>query len=349
MKKENGNFKLIGGFVAGILIGSVSIVCANQAIQAIQNTEIKVSLNGQVQTFKDETTGEAQYPITYHDRTYLPLRNVANLSGLGVDYDANTKTAVLMNDIIKEVISQAEKTIKYPLNNNDSYIEAKSCKVRDIIIYDYDYIDTFVKSIDSKQGEFEYLSNKEKMQSDYNLFKALLKKYTRETLPIMGHITFMIEYGKPVSAEGRWVGNGPDFLYGNYAIGSREFVYNNGEFSTNTGGTFTFSIEEESVKEKIPGKYTSLDGSYLLFIGEPTSPDNEFGLRIKKSNEENYMFTTGEKDIEIDEENNIIVFPKHYEGAPFKTDTVKKISYRLNNEKYEFDVEFSNGSKVTFK
>ncbi len=100
MKKENGNFKLISGFIAGIIVASATVVGANQAIQAIQNTEIKVSLNGQVQTFKDETTNETQYPITYHDRTYLPLRNVAQLAGLNVDYDSSTNTAIL-NDTSK--------------------------------------------------------------------------------------------------------------------------------------------------------------------------------------------------------------------------------------------------------
>ncbi len=95
---KNNNFKLIGGLIAGILIGGATVVGANQAIQAIQNTEIKVSLNGQVQEFKDETTGETQYPITYHDRTYLPLRNVAQLSGLKVSYDNSSNTASLSDD-----------------------------------------------------------------------------------------------------------------------------------------------------------------------------------------------------------------------------------------------------------
>ncbi len=93
-----GNIKLIGGFLAGMMIGGVTIVYANQAIQALQNTEIKVSLNGAIQTFKDETTGEVQYPITYNDRTYLPLRNIANLAGLSVDYDSSTNTAILESD-----------------------------------------------------------------------------------------------------------------------------------------------------------------------------------------------------------------------------------------------------------
>ena len=89
------NIKMISCALAGIMVGGISVVCANQAIQAMQNTEIKVSLNGQVQEFKDETTGERQYPITYNNRTYLPLRNVASLSGLDVNFDSNSNTAVL--------------------------------------------------------------------------------------------------------------------------------------------------------------------------------------------------------------------------------------------------------------
>ncbi len=81
--------------VASFVLGSATIVGANQAIQAIQNDQIKINLNGQVQTFKDESTGEVQYPLTYHDRTYLPLRNVAQLAGLYVDYDGNTQTVLL--------------------------------------------------------------------------------------------------------------------------------------------------------------------------------------------------------------------------------------------------------------
>ena len=63
--------------------------------KSIQNTEIKVTLNGQLQEFKDETTGEAQYPITFQNRTYLPLRTVAQLAGLNVDYDSSNNTAIL--------------------------------------------------------------------------------------------------------------------------------------------------------------------------------------------------------------------------------------------------------------
>ena len=44
--------KMIGCTIAGVMIGSATVVFANQAIQAMQNTEIKVSLNGNIQEFK---------------------------------------------------------------------------------------------------------------------------------------------------------------------------------------------------------------------------------------------------------------------------------------------------------
>ena len=107
--------KILSAVMIGCLLGSVAIVFANQAIQAMQNTEIKISLNGDVQEFIDETTGETQYPITYNNRTYLPLRNVANLAGLYVDYDSATNTVILSKD---GYVEEVEIT---PEENESSY------------------------------------------------------------------------------------------------------------------------------------------------------------------------------------------------------------------------------------
>ncbi len=102
--QKNGVVKMVAGVVAGMIIGGATIgVASNNYVQALLNQEIKVSLDGIVQTFKDETTGKVQYPLTYHDRTYLPLRNVAQLSGLEVDYDNETNTAILKNKYNKEL------------------------------------------------------------------------------------------------------------------------------------------------------------------------------------------------------------------------------------------------------
>ena len=110
------NKRFLLGLITGVALTGTTLVFANMQIQAILNQQIKVSLNGQVQEFKDETTGETQYPITYHDRTYLPLRNVAQLAGLNVDYDANSNTAILTkckgftNEEIIELIKEYYKS-----------------------------------------------------------------------------------------------------------------------------------------------------------------------------------------------------------------------------------------------
>lgn len=79
----------------GMLIGCTTFVFANASVQAILNSEVKVSLDGVIQEFRDESTNAIQFPLTYRDRTYLPLRTVANLVGVAVDYDASTNTAIL--------------------------------------------------------------------------------------------------------------------------------------------------------------------------------------------------------------------------------------------------------------
>ena len=115
------------GLATGLTVAGASLVLANSQIQAILNNHIKVTLNGQAQEFKDETTNETQYPITYHNRTYLPLRTVANLVGVGIDYDANTNTAMLStnhnNSLVTEKYNYNESTYQYvraPYINIDS-------------------------------------------------------------------------------------------------------------------------------------------------------------------------------------------------------------------------------------
>ena len=118
----------------------------------MQNTEIKVSLNGQIQEFKDETTGETQYPITYNGRTYLPLRNIANLFDASVDYDKDTKTAVLSsnNDGVfsnEELLIQEK--IRYRLEkelveNNPDY-------------YNNNFFDLVAKADINNDNLFEYI------------------------------------------------------------------------------------------------------------------------------------------------------------------------------------------------
>lgn len=127
----------IVGLAAGLTVAGASLVFANSQIQAILNNQIKVTLNGQVQEFKDETTNETQYPITYHDRTYLPLRTVANLVGVDVDYDASSNTAML-NDINEDNIEQVYQ--KYIENRKNALLNEKRTykEVYNILEYNED-------------------------------------------------------------------------------------------------------------------------------------------------------------------------------------------------------------------
>ncbi len=158
------NYKLICGTLAGLLLGGLSIVGANEAIQAIQNTEIKVMLNGKLQEFKDETTGEAQYPITYHDRTYLPLRNVAQLAGLNVEYNSDSNTAILTNNPVDEATglvfrSHFEDMWKQIVGFNLYYCKAKRIFELSSDLFDGDDIDPTIKELfegmDTKTWETE--------------------------------------------------------------------------------------------------------------------------------------------------------------------------------------------------
>lgn len=151
MRKVNNNIKVICGALVGFILGGYTVLGANQTIQAILNNQIKISLNGQVQTFKDELTGEIQYPITYNNRTYLPLRNIAQFVGLEVDYDGNENVAIL----------STEKTIEHTKNNyyiiEDSNISLIDSK--DIGHLSYDELEYAKNEIFARYG-YDFQTNK---------------------------------------------------------------------------------------------------------------------------------------------------------------------------------------------
>ena len=65
-----------------------------QEISAYLNSNITVKMDGETQTFLD-AKGNRVYPITYQGSTYLPVRAVAGLVGLDVDWDQATQTVLL--------------------------------------------------------------------------------------------------------------------------------------------------------------------------------------------------------------------------------------------------------------
>lgn len=80
-------------FIAGV---TSSAFCADnvQKISAFLNYELKIKLDGNNFTPVD-SNGSVMYPIVYNDRSYLPVRAIAEALNIAVDYDAKTKTIYL--------------------------------------------------------------------------------------------------------------------------------------------------------------------------------------------------------------------------------------------------------------
>ena len=75
--------------LAVILMLSISIsafAAENENITATLDRRIKVTYNGELQTFTD-ANGKFVYPIVHEGTTYLPVRAVSNLVNLPVEWD----------------------------------------------------------------------------------------------------------------------------------------------------------------------------------------------------------------------------------------------------------------------
>lgn len=65
-----------------------------QEIKAYLNSGITIKLDGQEQVLKD-ASGTRIYPITYKNSTYLPVRAISDILGVGVDWDQATQSVLL--------------------------------------------------------------------------------------------------------------------------------------------------------------------------------------------------------------------------------------------------------------
>ena len=79
--------------VCGMVIGANAADTLKE-ISAYLNYGITIKYNGEAQDLTD-AAGNRVYPITYNGTTYLPVRAVSNLLGIGVDWDGATQTVLL--------------------------------------------------------------------------------------------------------------------------------------------------------------------------------------------------------------------------------------------------------------
>lgn len=111
--------------LCGITIGAT----ASNGIQKIQadlDPTISVKLNGETQILKD-AQGSRIYPITYQGNTYLPIRAVAGLAGLGVDWDQATRSVLLGDpaDGVDLIEALTPYTSYQPDSGNDQFAQNK--------------------------------------------------------------------------------------------------------------------------------------------------------------------------------------------------------------------------------
>jgi hypothetical protein len=79
---------LITSIIAASMVWSIS---ATRKVDATANDNIKIYYDGQLKAFT-ESDGSKISPVVINGRTYLPLRAVADLVGLGVEWESATQS-----------------------------------------------------------------------------------------------------------------------------------------------------------------------------------------------------------------------------------------------------------------
>jgi len=78
-------------FTLILIFSSVVFAASTQSVSSILNTAIKFTLNGNAWVPKN-ANGETLYPLSYNSTTYLPIRAVAEATGMSVVWDGTTQT-----------------------------------------------------------------------------------------------------------------------------------------------------------------------------------------------------------------------------------------------------------------
>ena len=94
---------MLFAFTAGVFAAP-----AVEQITASLAADIKITLNGDSWQPKD-ADGSDLYPIIYNDRTYLPVRAVAEALGIKVNWDESTRTVILGEAAAEPVKEEPKK------------------------------------------------------------------------------------------------------------------------------------------------------------------------------------------------------------------------------------------------
>lgn len=92
-----------------MLVSSVAASGLSERVDAYVNKEIKVEMDGNVLVMQN-ADGSMIYPVIYNDRTYLPMRAIAQALGIQVNWDLDTMTVTLTEEANTTVVPGAQES-----------------------------------------------------------------------------------------------------------------------------------------------------------------------------------------------------------------------------------------------
>ena len=122
IKKATLTLALALAVVVGMVVGA-NAADTLKTITASLNYGITIKYNGEVQEMKDANSNRV-YPISYEGTTYLPVRAVANLLGIEVNWDGPTQTVWLGEGFVPTPTPQASDTSSNTASANPYTIPA---------------------------------------------------------------------------------------------------------------------------------------------------------------------------------------------------------------------------------
>ena len=308
------------GLTTGVVLTGASLVLANSQIQAILNDQISLKINGEVKIMSDATTGQREYPITYKDRTYIPLRSVATLLGMEVDYDDVTKTAIINS-----------KSNDEELNENKQITLKPSKYIYQTFKNENEASEFFIPELDS--GDLSIFNNFYVENEIYTIGEPGVEtsdsKYTASSTYKQSGTNFDANNLNNLWTDNCWC----EGVNGN---GIGETINVNTYIGSPLGIDYDMDIrrlEEKCSKEEIASYYTEIKQIAIINGFAKTDELWKNNNRVKK-----IKLTIEDKDeyiLELDDNKNIQLFDINYK----KHDITKKI-----NMKFEI-LEVYNGEK----